>query len=124
MFVLLALLATNTVSASPLVNPLEIEIVHDWQDFKVIDGIKIEYKFQAFESGAFRNQVLVVFRYTNTSSEKKSMTWTIEEYRDGTCFNCERLNDPEYSRTITLSPGEVFEKKIQNKNDLADFLIL
>ncbi len=112
MFVLVALVGINTVSASPAVspsNPIEIEVVSEWTEYKTIDGIKIEYKFQAFESGTFRNQSLVLFRFTNTTSEDKSMTWVTEEYRNGDCYNCHRIEDSEYSRTITLTSGQVLE---------------
>jgi len=108
-FALMALLATNTVFASPLENPTDLVVVYDWQEYKTVDGIKIEYKYQAFETGTFRNSLLILFRFSNESSESKTISWVTEEYRNGVCSNCAQIDNPEYSRSVTLSPGEVLE---------------
>lgn len=111
LFAVMVLIACNTVSASTLEKPLEIEVTYEWHELKTVDGIKIEYKYQAFESGTFRNSLIVLFKFTNTSTESILMTWTIKEFRNTICTNCERLDDLEISRAITLTPGEVLEGK-------------
>ena len=122
LFVLMALLAPQNVSASPLVNPSDIEIVYDWQEYKTIDGIKIEYKYQAFETGTFRNQLLILFRFSNETSESKTITWATEEYRNGVCANCSRIDDPEYTRSVTLSPGQVLEGTASDVTKTEEYL--
>lgn len=104
-------MAFSAFSASILEEPLEIEVTYEWHELKTVDGIKIEYKYQIFESGTFRNSLLVLFKYTNMSTESKSMSWAIKEFRNTICTNCEQLNDAEISRAITLAPGEVIEGK-------------
>lgn len=121
-FVLMALLAANHVSASSLENPLEIEIVYDWQEYQTIDGIKIEYKYQAFETGTFRNQLLILFRFSNESTETKTIIWSTEEFRNGICSNCSQIDSPEYSRSVTLSPGEVLEGTASDVTKTEEYL--
>ena len=75
MFAVMLFVACNAVNASTIDKPLEIEVTYDWLELKAVDGVKIEYKYQAFESGTFRNQLLVLFKFTNTSTDSKSMTW-------------------------------------------------
>ena len=100
LFAVMVLIACNTFSASTLEKSLEIEVTYEWQELKTVDGIKIEYKYQAFESGTFRNSLLVLFRFTNMSTGSKSMTWVTKEFRNEICSNCDRLDNPEYSRII------------------------
>ena len=111
LFVLLAFSATSNVSASstPSPAPLDLVVSFDWQEYKTVDGIKIEYKYQEFETGTFRNSLMVLFRYSNISSESRTISWSTEEYRNEICANCENIANPEYARSITLSAGEVLE---------------
>lgn len=109
MFVLVIAMISNTVNASPFKSLDNIEIVQEWTEFKTVDGIKIEYKYQSFDQGTFRNQMLVLFRFTNTTSETKSMSWVVKEFRNDECYNCHRLDNPEYSKTITLTAGQSIE---------------
>ena len=122
LFAVMVLIACNTFSATTLEKPLEIEVTYEWQELKTVDGIKIEYKYQAFESGTFRNSLLVLFRFTNMSTGSKSMTWVTKEFRNEICSNCDRLDNPEYSRTISLTPGEVFEGKALDASKTEEYL--
>lgn len=122
LFAVMVLFACNSVNASALGKPLEIEVTYEWHELKTVDGIKIEYKYQAFESGTFRNQLLVLFKFTNTSTESKSMTWVTKEFRNTICSNCERLDNPEYTRSISLTPGEVLEGKALSASKTEEYL--
>ena len=117
MFVLMACISINTVSASSIENPLEIEVVYDWKEY-----LTVEYKYQVFESGVFRNQSLILFRFTNSSSQTKSITWVTKEFRNEICTNCERLDDDEYLRTVTLSPGQTLEGKAEEASKTEEYL--
>lgn len=121
-FVLVVLFTINHVSASQSLNPSEIEVVYDWQEYKTIDGIKIEYKYQAFETGTFRNQLLILFRFSNESTDTKKISWSTEEFRNGICANCSQIDNPEYSRSVTLTPGEVLEGTASDVTKTEEYL--
>ena len=113
----MTLVVSASVSANPTTNLSEIEVTSEWTEFKTVDGIKIEYKFQECNNAKVKNQVLVLFRYTNTTSDTRSMTWVTEEYRNGACYNCSTISNPEYSRTITLAPNQVIEADGMSQDD-------
>lgn len=89
----------------------------DWTLYNNFDGIKVEYKYQPCDSGNVKNQVLVLFRYTNTSSAPLSMSWTTKEFRNGDCYNCHYIDSYELVRDISLSAGEVLEADGTSKED-------
>lgn len=122
LFAVIVLMACSTVSASILEKPLEIEVTYEWHELKTVDGIKIEYKYQAFENGVFKNSLLVLFKFTNTTTESQLMTWVTKEFRNEICSNCERLDNPEYTRTISLTPGEVLEGKALEVSKTEEYL--
>jgi hypothetical protein len=117
-------LSYTTAFSSPLAatTTTVIDPVYDWTEYLTVDGIKIEYKYQAFESGPFRNQLIILFKYTNTSTDSKSITWATEEYRDEVCTNCNQINDSEYTRTVSLVPGEVLEGKALDASKTEEYL--
>lgn len=116
LFALLFLMC-NSASASPLIDPFEIDVFYEWTEFKTVDGIKIEYKFQACDNVNVRNSVLVLFRFTNNTSETRTMTWATEEYRNDECYNCDNIDSPEYARSITLAPNQVKEADGMSQDD-------
>jgi hypothetical protein len=89
----------------------------DWNQLFIKDGVKVEFKYQVCNNATVSNQVLVLFRFTNTTNEIKTMTWSTKEYRNDICTTCNSLNNPEFSRAITLSPGEVLEGDGTSKVD-------
>ncbi len=99
-----------------------IEVTNDWHIVSDTDGILIEYKVQECNNLHVKNQVLVLFRYTNTSTEIKTMTWATKEFRNGVCVNCDRLESSEMVHSLTLSPGEVLEGDGTSKMDKRVYL--
>jgi len=94
-----------------LLNPDHpVEINDNWSEVLTKDGIRIEYKVQECNNLKVRNQVLVLFRFTNTSStETKVFNWGVKQFRNGECYNCDRLDTQEFQHSLVLSPGEILE---------------
>jgi hypothetical protein len=83
-----------------------------------IDGIQVEYKIQECNNQNVRNQILVLFRFKNTSeTEIKTFNWSVKEFRNGVCSNCDVLDTQEFQRSLTLSPGEILEGDGTSKMD-------
>lgn len=101
-------------------HPLELN--SDWQVLANQDGVLIEYKVQECNNLTVSNQVLVLFRYTNTSLESKSLSWATKEFRNGACSNCDRLESSEMQRSMLLAPGEVIEGDGSSKTDKRVYL--
>lgn len=123
-FMVAVILLTTSLNSLALDGPqiYPIEISNDWQTVLEQDGILIEYKVQECNNLNVRNQVLVLFRYTNTSNEIKTIKWSTKEFRDGECYNCERLDTPENMHSMTLSPGETIEGDGTSKMDKRVYL--
>ncbi|MDB4534518.1 hypothetical protein N9242_06560 [Vicingaceae bacterium] len=79
-----------------------------WTDYQTFEGIRIEYKYTLCTPDNGREQVLVLFRYTNTTQDKVELTWKSEKWRNNICVNCNSTS-PEHNRSLTLEPNEVFE---------------
>ena len=77
-----------------------------WTEYTTFGGVKIEYKFQDCNSEKVKNQTLVLFKYTNETGKKLKLSWQLEVYRDGECYNCHRMDNPEYGHEIVLNPHE------------------
>lgn len=91
--------------------------VKSWTELLTHDGVKIEYRFKKCDSGSVRNQYLVLFRYSNLTLGNVKFDWTTEVYRDAVCVNCHRIDNPEYSHSLTLAGGEVVEGDGLTKTD-------
>lgn len=114
--ILCAALSTSaTANATTLNAPIEIS--YEWTELFTRDGVKVEYKYQVCENATVSNQVLVLFRFTNTTNEIKSLSWSTKEFRNDICTNCHKIDRPEYERTVVLSPGEVLEGDGTSKLD-------
>ena len=79
----------------------------DWELYTIFEDITVEYKYKECDSGSVKNQVLVLFKFTNTSDEHRALSWTVKHYRDGDCFNCANIDSHEYMHEIDLEPGQV-----------------
>ena len=88
-----------------------IAVSNEWTEYTTIDGVKIEYKMTACGDEKMRAQNLLLFKFTNTTNQELTISWVTKEFRNGECWNCDRLDNPEYSKTLTLSPLEVIEGK-------------
>jgi hypothetical protein len=89
----------------------------DWTHYANFNGVNVEYKYQECTTGTAKNQVLVLFRFTNTTADSRSLTWTTKHFRDGDCFNCVNIDSYEYAHEISLAPSEVIEADMQNLED-------
>ena len=99
-----------------------------WTDYQTIEGVKIEYKFTQCTPDNGREQVLVLFRYTNTTQDKIELTWKSEKWRDNICVNC-NSSSTEHNRFIVLNPYEIIEatgstKTIKSHYIFANFTVL
>ncbi|MCJ8291187.1 MAG: hypothetical protein HRT58_15550 [Crocinitomicaceae bacterium] len=93
-------------------NPIDgIAISHQWTEYKTVDGVKIEYKMTKCDDGKMRAQNILLFRFTNTTSQELTVSWIAKEFRNEECWNCTRLDDPEYAHELKLAPLEVIEGK-------------
>lgn len=108
--------------AEEINSPYPIEIVDIWQTVLVYDGITIEYKVQEFNNLNVKNQVLVLFRFKNESSDIKTLQWSTKEFRHDECVNCDRIGDDEFLHSLTLSPGEIWEGDGTSKMDKRVYL--
>lgn len=103
-------------------NNFPLELNSDWQVAVEQNGVLIEYKLQECNNLVVTNQALVLFRYTNTTSETKALSWATKEFRNGECSNCDRLESSEMLRSMLLSPGEVREGDGSSKTDKTVYL--
>lgn len=100
-----------------------IAISDEWKTLLFQDDITVEYKVQECNNLNVRNQVLVLFRYTNTSqSVIKTFNWSVKEFRNDLCSNCDKLDSQEFTRSLTLSPGETLEGDGTSKMDKRVYL--
>ncbi|MFT5777090.1 MAG: hypothetical protein ACI837_000021 [Crocinitomicaceae bacterium] len=113
-FLLLAL----TSNANPEIlnvdsNPLELTIIEpteEWQVYDTYDGVKVEYRMTRCGDGVeLREQNLMLFRFTNTSSDVKTISYRFKMFRDGECYRCDQIMKDEYQHEITLLAGASVE---------------
>lgn len=81
----------------------------NWEIYETLDGVTIEYKMTLCEGENVRSQNNVLFRFTNATDREQTISWTTKVFRNGVCWNCERLDNPEYAREITLAPYQIIE---------------
>lgn len=78
-----------------------------WTEFLIYNEVKVEYKFKTCNSVQVKNQVLVLFRFTNLTANKLTFSWITKVWRNNVCSNCDNLNDSEYAHSITLNSNEI-----------------
>lgn len=93
------------ISLNSAASANEIDSVYEWTDYQTYDGVRVEYKLEKCESGS-KNEVWLVFRFTNTTTELKEINWVPVWYSGEDCVNCERLDDFEFNHALSLEPGE------------------
>lgn len=125
---LIALVISSTMFAGQRISELsksafssseKIEQVYDWTEYTTFGEIKIDYKYEECNSSSVKNQILVLFRFTNLTSQKKNLSWTLEVYRNDECVNCSRIENPEYSHELTLEANEVVQGSCNSKENKA-----
>ncbi|MFT5858535.1 MAG: hypothetical protein ACI865_000623 [Flavobacteriaceae bacterium] len=96
---------TNTAFAPTIVDDLQPS--EEWQVYDTYEGIKVEYRLALCGDGVeLREQHLLLFRFTNTTNEAKSISWVTKMFRDGECYNCKRITRDDYAHTISLAANE------------------
>ena len=117
MRIVLTLLLTFVLSHTIFGQVSQSDFPTDWTIYNTFDGVEVEYKYQECNSGAVKNQVLVLFRFSNNSPDHKTLSWTTKHYRAGECYNCANIDSHEYRHEISLSPGEIVEADGTSKED-------
>jgi hypothetical protein len=92
-----------------------------WTEHTTFQGIKIEYKFAECNPDEGRKQILVLFRYTNTTQDKVELTWKAEKWRNNICVNCTSTSN-EHLRTLILEPNEVVEADGSTKRIKSNYI--
>lgn len=88
----------------------DLEPTSEWQTYKTFDGVQVEYRLARCGDGIeLREQHLLLFRFTNTTNQAKSISWTMKMFRDGECYNCDRIERDEYKHTLNLEANETIE---------------
>lgn len=112
----------SEVNLNLLTNNEELIEVNEWTEALIFNGILVEYKFEECNSDNVKNQKLVLFRFTNTTSTAISFKWALQVYRDGECQNCDRIDSTENNYEITLIPGEVVQGDCSSKENKSLYL--
>ena len=87
----------------------EFEMPEEWTEYTTIDGVKIEYKMKRCEGEKMRAQNLLLFKFTNTTDQELTISWVTQEFRNGECWNCEKMYGGDYDHSLTLAAGETIE---------------
>lgn len=117
LYTFLVLALTTIVNAQESSELNSVAISTEWKSLLSQDDIQVEYKVQKCSNLNGRDQVLVLFRFTNSSTaESKKMSWSVKEFRDGVCTNCSSI-DIEQQHSLLLEPGEVVEADGTSKTD-------
>ena len=80
-----------------------------WTDYLTHEGVKIEYKYAPCNTANINNQVLALFKFTNTTSNKVQLVWNEERWVSNVCSNCNQVNSLENTMTIILEPNQTIE---------------
>ena len=98
-------------------NPNDLEPTYEWTEYSTVDGILIEYKFEECNYENVNNQILVLFRYTNTTNKSLELSWRRKIFRNGECMNCHRLENAEHGYSLKLEPNQVIVGQGNDKTD-------
>jgi hypothetical protein len=119
-FTLLVSKASISVSL-PILNSIP-EPTEEWQEYTTINDVRIEFKRKTCTPINDREQNLILFRYTNLSSDTQTLSWSTKIWRNDFCVNCERIENPEYAFSITLVPNQVLEGDGSTKADKSVYI--
>ncbi len=109
----------NPVTTSEVNTPDPIrELNRVWQEYTTLDGVRIEYRLITCGDGVnVREQNIVVFRFSNQTSDQKTLSWKTKLFRDGECMNCHRIDDSENMHEIILNPNQILESDCSSTKD-------
>lgn len=122
--VFVALFSSAVAIATPIPTPnlVNVQPTDQWQEYTTIDDVRIEYKRQLCTPDGGREQNLILFRYTNLSSEVKTVSWIVKIWRNDYCVNCNSISNPEYAHSITLQPNQIVEADGASKSDKSIYI--
>ena len=109
-------------SSIAMANVQDLDTGNVWHEYRTFDGITVEYKFANYIKEGARDQILLLFRFSNVTSDDLKMTWTTKEFRVGECANCERIDNQEYRRLVVVKAGEMIEADQTSKDDQNVFI--
>lgn len=100
---------------------VQLNMDGDWHELTSDQGISIDYKFEVCDQ--YGRQVgKYVLRVENTSSLAKSVTFAVEQYQNGDCINCHRIENEEYQTAVSIDANSVVEGVCgQNNRELEFF---
>lgn len=117
-FVFMALLVSGTSHTPKQINSEgNIEPTEEWQEYTTINDVRIEFRRQLCVPENDREQNLILFRYTNLSSEVKTVSWVVKIWRNDYCVNCNSITNPEHAHTLTLEANQIIEGDGSSKSD-------
>lgn len=117
----LSFVGMESTTTQPTENQTEFNPTNDWQVFGTYDGITVEYKEAEIQRKHW-SIIVVLFKYTNTTSSDLSMTFKRSYYMDGECRNCSKINTGEHTFTVEVPANGSVEGSSSNfKNELYVF---
>ena len=100
---LIALISTTLSAANPA----------DWKTYFKNDTVKIEYAYQVCDFSSTASQELVIFKFTNLSSQKILLSYKANIWNNDICINCEQKSE-ESRYTIQVLSNETIITKCDN----------
>lgn len=92
------------------------EISHSqWTEFKNFEGIKIEYRIIDCDNEEGRSRQLYLLQFTNSTTDKVSLSWKLQLWHENKCSNCHKMNSGEFNKTIVLEPNSTIIGNCQDK---------
>tara|TARA_B100000809_G_C15128984_1_gene527552 strand:- start:3037 stop:3486 length:450 start_codon:yes stop_codon:yes gene_type:complete len=87
----------------------------NWTAFLKYEGVDVEYKYAPCNTNKVNNQILVLFRFINASSDKVTLSWGEERWVNNICSNCNSVASQEKTKRITLEPYQTIEGDCSSK---------
>lgn len=100
---------------------MDFEPSEQWQEYKTVDGIRIDYRMKECTING-RNQNLLLFKFTNLTNDVKNCSWVTEIWRNDVCVNCQSLTDSENAHYLILAPGQSVEGSETSKDNKALYI--
>ena len=112
----------NTLTSDGLVvqvNPTEN--FGKWSEYGVFNNVLIEFKLENSSAGS-KNEVWMIFKFTNLLSSPNEINWVSTWHRDGECVNCDRLGHYEFAHRLTFQPNETLGEDVFISRDQSFFM--
>jgi hypothetical protein len=93
----------------------QVKLNKTWTNFINYEGIHVEYKFAPCSTQKVNNQILVLFKFVNTTNDKVALTWSEERWVNNICSNCNNIDSEENTRSTILDPNQTIEGDCSTK---------